>query len=192
MSFVLTTIWYTVNLVAADEHRANFSLVDIRCITGKEGGGETNRGIELYLPGVHCDVGGSYQNDKPEAKTRIDAFDDYNELKALKYELIRQGWFTEEELIIHDDACKEIITRLNTHQKYTFQDPPVYKQPDIVYDPNKVFSAITDYYKRQAAGQKELNEKTELKNKDLKELRHKFLHWNSVYGEGIKDSAIQP
>ncbi|MBV6881793.1 hypothetical protein AXA65_17090 [Chryseobacterium sp. FP211-J200] len=43
-----------VQLAAADEYRKNFALTNIKNAGFK--------GIELYLPGVHCDVGGAYNN----------------------------------------------------------------------------------------------------------------------------------
>uniref|UniRef100_UPI0040481A86 T6SS phospholipase effector Tle1-like catalytic domain-containing protein n=2 Tax=Flavobacterium sp. TaxID=239 RepID=UPI0040481A86 len=97
---------YVVHMAAADEHRKNFSLVGIKTVnktppqSGKKGG------IELFLPGVHCDVGGSYVDEKPENKTRIDALFDYHELKKLKKELVAQGWFTSKQLYILGDGVE--------------------------------------------------------------------------------------
>jgi hypothetical protein len=88
---------YVVHMVADDEHRANFSLVKIGTVhktppnSGKKGG------IELFMPGVHCDVGGSYVDEKPENKIRIDHVF-YPELKKLKQELVAQGWFQDYQL----------------------------------------------------------------------------------------------
>jgi len=47
-----------VHLVAAEEHRKNFSLTDIAS-TG-------NKGRELFLPGVHSDIGGGYREGASE------------------------------------------------------------------------------------------------------------------------------
>jgi uncharacterized protein (DUF2235 family) len=49
---------YTVQLVAAEEHRKNFRLTNIRS-AGK-------KGMQIYLPGAHADVGGGY-NETDEA-----------------------------------------------------------------------------------------------------------------------------
>jgi hypothetical protein len=104
---------YTVHMVAADEHRANFDLVDISCITGKTGGGKTDRGIELYLPGVHCDVGGSYVEGRSETNGRIMVSPLFSslDLEKEKERLITQGWFKKEgELDIHwDNATRTLI-----------------------------------------------------------------------------------
>lgn len=99
---------YVVHLVAADEHRANFNLAKISSVTKTSPESGKKGGIELYLPGVHCDVGGSYIEGMPEKKTRIDASFDYQELKKLRTELIAQGWFKEEELKITANLGAEI------------------------------------------------------------------------------------
>jgi hypothetical protein len=91
---------YVVHMVAADEHRKNFSLVGISSVSKTPPQSGKKGGIELYFPGVHCDVGGSYVDEKPEKKIRIDASDDYFELKKLKEELIAQGWFSNKQVYI--------------------------------------------------------------------------------------------
>lgn len=102
---------YVVHLVAADEHRANFDLAAISSVTKTDPYSGQKGGIELYLPGVHCDVGGSYVEGMPEYNARLEAFFDYKELNKLKKELVHQGWFKEEELIIRDNV--KIITEKN-------------------------------------------------------------------------------
>lgn len=100
---------HVIHMVAADEHRKNFSLSPI--IKGPNH-------IELYMPGVHCDVGGSYTEGRPEgiasgvvpdpagehvlatdycdntlASTRLSKFRDI---------LIDEGWFTKDQITICD------------------------------------------------------------------------------------------
>jgi hypothetical protein len=101
---------YTVHLVAGDEHRKNFSLVDISCITGTKGGGHTARGVELYLPGVHCDVGGSYVEGRRERNGRIltNQYFDQNDLHAEKERLIEQGWYKPKEINVEWDNLLRI------------------------------------------------------------------------------------
>lgn len=119
---------YVVHLVAADEHRTNFNLATISSVFKTSPDNGKKGGIELYLPGVHCDVGGSYIEGMPENKNRIDASFSYKELKKLKTELVAQGWFTNQELFIEDGNWREItdsnyqtvITKmvLNSRRKY--------------------------------------------------------------------------
>ncbi|ELY2018817.1 DUF2235 domain-containing protein, partial [Flavobacterium psychrophilum] len=109
---------YTVHLVAGDEHRLNFSLIDIRSITGKIGGGHSKKGVELYLPGVHCDVGGSYVEGRPEVNERLMVSSlsilnaiDYADLSEEKKRLVEEGWFKPHELSTHFDDL--IRTQIN-------------------------------------------------------------------------------
>ena len=48
-----------MHLVAAEEHRKNVSLTDIASAGSK--------GRELFLPGVHSDIGGDYRDEASEA-----------------------------------------------------------------------------------------------------------------------------
>ena len=50
-----------VHLCAADEHRINFALTDITSAGSK--------GVEIFLPGVHSDVGGGYLDYRGDAGT---------------------------------------------------------------------------------------------------------------------------
>jgi hypothetical protein len=50
-----------VHLCAADEHRINFALTDITSAGSK--------GVEIFLPGVHSDVGGGYLDHRGDAGT---------------------------------------------------------------------------------------------------------------------------
>lgn len=118
---------YVVHIAADNEHRSNFSLVNISSVkkTSPESG--EKGGIELYFPGVHCDVGGSYVEGHSENKMRIDAMFDYFELKKLKLELIQQGWFNEKQLFIeeyfkeiNDNNYKSAVTKLLLNSKRNY------------------------------------------------------------------------
>ncbi len=88
-----------VHLVAADEHREKFSLTDV--LSAK------STGIQVYLPGVHSDLGGSYRDNVPDG---MDG--DEKQLKvywakgndceitvlAEKKRLIDSGWYKEDEI----------------------------------------------------------------------------------------------
>lgn len=94
---------YVVHMVAADEHRANFSLVDISSVAKVSPGSGKKGGIELHYPGVHCDVGGAYVEGWKDNPKRIDATILKDSLYPLSQELIRQGWFLPGELTIKAD-----------------------------------------------------------------------------------------
>ncbi len=108
---------YTVHLAAGDEHRKNFSLVDISCITGQQGGGSVKKGIELYLPGVHCDVGGSYVEGRPEHKGPLESYAARDRINAEEQWMIDQGWYEKGELDISTDLLEtfKTNTEVNGH-----------------------------------------------------------------------------
>ena len=54
----ITRAAQVVHLAAADEHRLNFPLINIA----------SKRGIEVFSPGVHTDIGGSYPNNFDESE----------------------------------------------------------------------------------------------------------------------------
>jgi len=100
---------YVIHMVAGDEHRKNFSLSPII---------KSQNHIELYMPGVHCDVGGSYTEGRPEGIASGVAPDpggehvlaiDYcdftflsSKLSKFRDILIEEGWFTKDQLKICD------------------------------------------------------------------------------------------
>lgn len=102
-----------VHFTAADEHRENFSLTRFLPVDLKSG-------IERNFPGVHSDVGGSYNHDVLSATEisengyKPDPVEGVTEkeyvwlekayfsgsLNAFRDELIEQGWFKKEQLAI--------------------------------------------------------------------------------------------
>lgn len=84
-----------VQLAAAEEHRKNYRLTDIDSAGAK--------GREIFLPGVHSDIGGSYNPVEEEAElelyttvTREAA--EPEEIQRERQWLISQGWYHEDEL----------------------------------------------------------------------------------------------
>jgi hypothetical protein len=108
---------YVVHMVAADEHRANFSLVDISSVTKESPYSKDKKkgGIELYYPGVHCDVGGAYEEGKPNNALRIDSAI-FSSLEPLRWELIKQGWFKENEITIKKDYYTLKALQFDVHR----------------------------------------------------------------------------
>lgn len=92
---------YVVHMIAADEYRMNFSLVEISTVaktppeSGKKGG------VELRYPGVHCDVGGAYVEGGSNHPYRINIAYTSEDLEKEKLEFVQQGWFKKKELSIH-------------------------------------------------------------------------------------------
>ena len=82
-----------VQLAAADEHREKFSLTTIK---------SSKVGIQIFLPGVHSDVGGSYRDGKGEKLTIYWTMGPTAQEKAEaeKQNLIKAGWYKDAELTI--------------------------------------------------------------------------------------------
>ena len=84
-----------VHLTAGDEHRQNFSLTTINSSLA------AGKGIELCLPGVHSDIGGSYAERDPDnptldpAKPIRDLNQEAREVAsaAEQQRLIEEGWY---------------------------------------------------------------------------------------------------
>lgn len=92
---------YVVHMVAGDEHRYNFDLVDISSVAKVSPDGGRKGGIELTYPGVHCDVGGAYVEGDSNHPYRIDVGRTKGPLEDLKKEIVSKGWFQEDEMSIH-------------------------------------------------------------------------------------------
>jgi len=95
-----------LHLAAADEHRADFPLHNIKCTKG-------NGGEEYFLPGVHSDIGGSYnqanslkidEKGEEEFMRTSDENMVINEgrkksvLEQDRLDLIEQGWYLDNEI----------------------------------------------------------------------------------------------
>ena len=91
---------YVVHMIAADEYRANFSLVDISSVAKVSPYDGDRGGMELIYPGVHCDVGGAYVDGGGNHPYRINLAMTEDKLTEEKKEFVNQGWFKEEELSI--------------------------------------------------------------------------------------------
>lgn len=61
-----------LQITAVDEHRANFEMVNISSAIKTSPGFGKKGGIEMSLPVLHCDVGGSYVEGCPDNTLRID------------------------------------------------------------------------------------------------------------------------
>lgn len=67
------------HLVARDEFRLNFSLTRIQSAG--------NKGFEMFIPGAHSDIGGSYVNGSTERQTWL------SNQKAYMDYVISKGWY---------------------------------------------------------------------------------------------------
>ena len=80
-----------VQLAAAEEHRENFSLTNIDSAGGK--------GKEVFLPGVHSDIGGGYIDGAIEELIIDKKIKTQLEKERAKF--IESGWFNDNEIRVN-------------------------------------------------------------------------------------------
>jgi len=212
---------YVVHMTAADEHRANFSLVDISSVSKTPPDSGHKGGIELVFPGVHCDVGGAYEEGRPDKPLRIDAANTENELKLLRSELIHQGWFKEKELVIIKDSILRPSSFLNRFRlegnraklsnQYSFiplhlmanfcikKSVPIDEKKIIKFQnfksnwiPNNIDFLEATHQKLYNYALKGGKPLTfEDDPQNVSILRNHYLHWNSTYGQEGIDVGVQ-
>lgn len=199
-----------VHFVAENEHRENFDLTHVHI------------GIEKSFPGVHSDIGGSYNSETEIVKEIETDWTNRNDLEPLRKRLIAEGWYNDDQLVytggnlywalqgtrylsknytyipLHFMAqyAKKSELPVDIDQientKYLVSNDAlltrVKKRLDTYVMGNgnpytfKWFSDITNKYKGVETSQNYHNEINE--QKDLRELRNKYLHW-SAKREGI-------
>ena len=122
-----------VHFTAADEHRGNFSLTRFSKI-------ELRTGIERNFPGVHSDIGGSYNHDElspagfskesiqPDPlegvseREKIDLQVTYTKGGSQSYhdELIVEGWYKKEQLTVEPRFNYVLCGRKYLYRGYSF------------------------------------------------------------------------
>ena len=205
---------YVVHMVAADEHRYNFALADISSVAKTSPDSGKKGGIELSFPGVHSDVGGSYVDGAPNISYKINFSSDMDFLTKEKEELIRQGWFSSQQisvkyyLTIHGlnnyrlEGIKNsvsnqysyiplhIMAEFGRKKGVQFDNNILYDLSKITNNPdflNKVKKILWDYSFNGGPRLVYKEKGTEAENELIRKLRLYYLHWNSTYGT-IDDS----
>ena len=205
---------YVVHMVAADEHRYNFDLADISSVAKTSPDSGKKGGIELFFPGVHSDVGGSYVDGAPNISYKINFSSEMDFLTKEKEELIRQGWFSSQQLsvkfylTIHGlnnyrlEGIKNsvsnqysyiplhIMAEFGRKKGVQFDKDILYDLSKITNNPdflNKVKKILWDYSFNGGPRLVYKEKGTEAENELIRRLRLYYLHWNSTYGT-IDDS----
>ena len=205
---------YVVHMVAADEHRYNFDLADISSVAKTSPDSGKKGGIELFFPGVHSDVGGSYVDGAPNISYKINFSSEMDFLTKEKEELIRQGWFSSQQisvkyyLTIHGlnnyrlEGIKNsvsnqysyiplhIMAEFGRKKGVQFNNNILYSSSKFTNNPdflNKVKKILWDYSFNGGPRLVYKEKSTEAENELIRKLRLYYLHWNSTYGS-IADS----
>lgn len=200
-----------IHFTAIDEHRNNFSLT------------KTTTGNEKEFPGVHSDVGGSYNDGIEIVKALEKNYE--KELEKFSKKLVKESWYLENQLDISFFGPKHELKGTRNLKK-TYSYIPLHFMAESAIATQKVpfkiekleiekysisndallmrvkkrlrgyvfgegkpytfkwFGDIHEKYKGVKSGdrsfdayQQELQEQ-----KDLRELRNKYLHWSADYG----------
>ena len=194
-----------LHLVAAEEHRENFSLTDIKSSKAQ--------GREIYLPGVHSDVGGSYRNGTPEGQVLYEG-SDVKFATAYRSLLLDVGWGTEDEITLKDFSTMDsdfvrlsvmrpalshhyskiplnLMARAARNKGIVFKDE-IEREVKMPKDLPELATAQekVDAYIDSATSKAPAEEQAAhwLNNKEpwLKALRHKHLHLSSREEFGLK------
>lgn len=91
----ISAVDQTIQIAAAEEHRANFRLTNINSASG-------DNSFEVYLPGVHSDIGGGYRSQSSASlllwkESSLRGTSHISEESRMRGELRwfrTQGWFT--------------------------------------------------------------------------------------------------
>lgn len=205
---------YVVHMVAADEHRYNFDLADISSVAKTSPDSGKKGGIELFFPGVHSDVGGSYVDGAPNISYKINFSSDMDFLTKEKEELIRQGWFSSQQISVkfyptihglnnyrlegkknsvsnqYSYIPLHIMAEFGRKKGVQFNNNILYSSSKFTNNPdflNKVKKILWDYSFNGGPRLVYKEKGTESENELIRKLRLYYLHWNSTYGT-IDDS----
>jgi hypothetical protein len=118
----ITAADYVVQLAAGDEHRANFRLTNINSAKRQ------NKGLEIFLPGVHSDIGGGYLDNASEDDLQIYDHDSFGwnsdvQAQSLTFErdwLSQMGWYALSEIGEPTTTNEIYVNRTGISNKYTF------------------------------------------------------------------------
>ena len=102
----------TIHLTSADEHRKYFSLTNIRSAQGDS--------REIFLPGVHSDIGGGYRDKITEQQIVFQGGEfELEDAKKERAALIEAGWYRDDEikLLQADEEEEEEFIKLEVNRK---------------------------------------------------------------------------
>jgi len=85
-----------IQIAAAEEHRKNFRLTNIVSAGTK--------GKEVFIPGVHSDIGGGYQSGSNENMIVFRANKGSKQIKKELNWLVDSGWYKKNEVFLEDRA----------------------------------------------------------------------------------------
>jgi len=198
----LAQVEKVIQLAAGEEHRLNFPLTDIQSAVN------AGKGTQIFLPGVHSDVGGGYNNiaaghgkeeflvlfDTGITTERVRTYSD-----IVKNNLVSLGWYRDDttieiapdipvrEITVTDEN-KVVVNRINISNHYS--RVPLHIMKEKASDKNLNFDLasypITSSFLREV---KSNVENSTLSDEDwmsstlpwLRRLRHGYFHYSSHF-----------
>lgn len=196
-----------VQLAAAEEHRKNFRLTNIASAVG------AGIGTEIFLPGVHSDIGGGYTDPSDEVELQILDFDGFsNDAMKARFArerawLIESGWYLPAEIAEVNFWNELRVTRRGISNKYnriplrhmadfaittglTF-DPPTVHHP--VPGPLAAIDGMLAAYVATHTGGATSTAEDWIgaRGPVFQMLRHDYLHFSAYYGSTAGANAPQ-
>ena len=198
----LSNVNTVIQLAAAEEHRLKFRLTNINS------SGE--KGTQLFLPGVHSDVGGGYVDQSNETNLQVLDIGGLHGSKFIERRLNQErtwltglGWYIDNELTDDKYWIKLIANRQNIGNAYSFI--PLHMMIDMCdLNFNKLTKINHDF--RDIELLNRVKQHIDLgvaqgkcrtpshwwnqKEQDFKDLRHQFLHFSAHYEQSYV--ALEP
>jgi LysM repeat protein len=182
-----------VQLAAAEEHRKNFRLTNINSAG--------NKGKQIFLPGVHSDIGGGYRDYAEEKNHQILDIDtawagDETEKRFKKERdwLIHSGWYMAAEIETPNFWNELKVNRTGIRNTYNRIPPQI--MADYAASSGLKFRKLSTFYpipdelkhiKQLVDEHIAMRVSTykywwDMNSTEIKNLRHNFLHFSSSYG----------
>ena len=98
-----------IHFVAENEHRENFDLTHVHV------------GTERTFPGVHCDVGGAYEDGTETWEEIETSWTTSAKLKALRSQLIADAWYKEDQLKINPGFYLTLSGSRDLVKRYSYE-----------------------------------------------------------------------
>lgn len=192
-----------VHLAAAEEHRENFRLTNIESVSSNK-----KQGIEIFLPGVHSDIGGGYNEIEDEKELQVFDLDvlwlgssDRKKIEAERAWLTNQGWYKSNEfhkltawneLAVTRTGISNHYSRIPLHlmAKYAKEEGVKFTNKikrDYHIDPKKhpllpkVKKEIDKYIAKLSSGASSSHHWILRNDAMMRKLRYEYLHFSAKY-----------
>ena len=181
-----------IHLVASEEHREKFPLTTIESCK--------SNGEEIYMPGVHSDVGGGYVNNDNEENLQLFDIDvlylsakGEAAIQKQREWFVSRGWYLESEIDKKENFWNELYaSRYSISNKYSFVSLQI--MHDLAIKKNLPFVDLNIHYsisefpelvqlKSEIESRRPINYwMNDRKDKPMQQIRHKYFHMSAYYG----------